>query len=1411
MTVDLQYPWVRLTCPIGLEPERNAAGWTLPYGRMQNDQVVPLSGRRATPVLILLGERGIGKTRVLAQEHEALQTEGERSVLVEFGRLTTTRARREVDDALASLNKGVLHLLLDGIDDAPPSLEADLFIGEALEDLDEGTRQNLRLRISCRTSRRSTVLEERLRGTWGPDLPAITVAGLTRDDVTTAAELHGLDGEAFVTRLEHKHLVPLVSGPVTLVPLLKAAAGGQPLPGNAVEAYQLACTQLCTERPPATYADAHDRTFSPGELIALARKAAAALQFLARDGLTLEAGSAESLSFADLAQGAEPVDGGETVRCTEAGYLALMHAGMLVGAGDGRWSFAHRSLQEFLAAEYLSARAVETPVRESLLLVGDGDRRQAATRHRDVAAWLALSDHQLFKCILHSDPFTLLLADLSVLPHEDRADVFDALVDQVRGGAVVQVGWSALGRLAGDLTPARIAPLLRPDESMEVVHLALSVANACRCSGLTDPLLEFASNNAITDGLRTLAMNAIVEDLRDDQAHQLRSMITDPDPDVASHVIDLLWPDNLSVEELLDNLPAPYENHIGHARSLLRRVPDLLPDESLKTGVEWATRILRGEEPKPAAARDGLAVAEVATSTLVRAVTAFAAGSEDTSDLAKPLGAALLALTDGDYKDEPIAESEALQQALRISATARRALARVVLHRASDDQVAQLYWSRASPFHGGEDSGYWALQWTALPQSAHRLLQFPLREPATDVEDWEAAYELGEQHPELHALIKHWYVSPNPTENNWVRKAHYRREAWQRKQQESPEPPPPYDEVALRAAVERVRSDASDLREAWRAVLYNLYCKFQGSTISPPTRLDVSGAPHYPDADDPLYQPLIAAAKIVLTRTPVLTPGDVPLHGVNPWNHAPELYALGLLVRVCDVPELEAKRWCGLSLALVCATDTARAEPESCKDLLGRCAAQARGLLDEVLPQTLQRLHILALQETLKWLSSALGSAYGEIVLDWVGDSDREVDDQAKVLGVLANADNAGAYEVLTEAVEGSVGLHRWGLDSRPVRQWLGAVIAVTQLRHVYAWTKVIDLIESDPRLAAPLFGLFVETHTIGPWPLEDAHISSDDLGRLYVVMARHVPMPDGFAPGGIVGSQHELLRLYQSLPTFIFNRDDSDALDTLRALARQYPESRQLRALADNLAHAIVDRSWRPVSNVQQFVAVTVGQLSRVVNDQHQLREVVVESLERLQQRLLADNGWSPAIWNQRQIDQKPPATGKKTLWWPTWENDLSDFVATFLSYDLADRGLIVNREVQVTRPGLKGSRTDIEIQAGYPGSVDPEPLTVIIETKGCWNHELPTGLSAQLVEKYLLRPGKRAGIYLVGYFDDDAWAEDEGGNRGRPHEKHSLKSIQVAQGAIAEREREQKSVSVSSFVLDCRLPAARLRNPSD
>ncbi len=150
----------------------------------------------------------------------------------------------------------------------------------------------------------------------------------------------------------------------------------------------------------------------------------------------------------------------------------------------------------------------------------------------------------------------------------------------------------------------------------------------------------------------------------------------------------------------------------------------------------------------------------------------------------------------------------------------------------------------------------------------------------------------------------------------------------------------------------------------------------------------------------------------------------------------------------------------------------------------------------------------------------------------------------------------------------------------------------------------------------------------------------------------------------------------------------------------------------------------------------------------------------------------------------------------WPMWEEDFSDLVMGLLKIDLGGRCIILNREVQVDRPGAGGSRTDIHIQAADQ-SQDAEPFTVVIESKGCWNRELSTALSDQLVARYVRRP-RTAGIYLVGFFDCDQWRSPQRPRCSPHHTRHQIEREQEQQAA-------QHNAAVRARILDCRPPGAQ------
>jgi hypothetical protein len=140
-------------------------------------------------------------------------------------------------------------------------------------------------------------------------------------------------------------------------------------------------------------------------------------------------------------------------------------------------------------------------------------------------------------------------------------------------------------------------------------------------------------------------------------------------------------------------------------------------------------------------------------------------------------------------------------------------------------------------------------------------------------------------------------------------------------------------------------------------------------------------------------------------------------------------------------------------------------------------------------------------------------------------------------------------------------------------------------------------------------------------------------------------------------------------------------------------------------------------------------------VQSGQQLIDVILESLERLQQKLHGETPLVPFLWNE--------STKKKFT--PKNENELSDFVKVHFDDDLVGRGIVINREVRIHR----GQFTDIHITALVRGKSAEtfDQVTAIIEVKGSWNPELKTAMATQLVGKYLTENHCQHGLYLVGW----------------------------------------------------------------
>ena len=1395
------YEWSRLTHPYEIVPERDGYGWVTESAFWQRDEVLPLSGLRDKPVVVVLGERGFGKSDAMNHELNELRAAGRQVRLVELGRVSAAQAHQRLTTALKPTSEALTHILLDGLDDAPASIGMDTVLAEVLDEFAPADLSGVRLRISSRTSQWPHLLSDAIATAFGTEPERVIMAGLTRGDALKAAHERGVaEPERFAEALEARRLVPLASRPVTFIPLLESWAADQTLPETMSQAYEAACRQLCREKDKAgavQKAPARD-------LVAIAERAAVALQFSGRSALA-EVPGTEVVSFDDLAGAGESAEPSPENAYTVAGLLQLTESGLLVQPGTAkRWVFAHRSFQEYLAAAYLRRHPPASLQREALLMVGHGPSRRPATAQREVAAWIASYNDEVFEDLLVCDPPALLLGDLTSRGAQDRARLVDALADQVRHGTAHYRDRDLYGQLDDEMATVRISHLLAESDDPSVLLFALSLAEACPRDILAAPLLKIAEDHGLPEMLRTLALTGLTRIIARNPSgldpNRLRTLAGDPEPEVAARALTLLWPEHIATRDLLDALPTPSPGSFGYAGMLLERLHEQIPIVDLQEAAAWSARALEAADPR----NPGTPV-YLALRVLTRIVEEPSTGID--SDDATIASAAKALIAASAIELTPTAEIERtrLNDALSQNTLVRRALALAALVVATDGQVKAL--SAFYPialFLGVRDAGYLALSYPSLPAKARALVRHTLRHGPLDPndprqqEDWEAVFDLRAHHPGLAEATEHWYSLPHDD----PAAAEYRDQCLARIAEQQTTADQTYGEAAVRQSLTRAAAAHTDARAAWRDVLTQLNRTPQGLPVVPLVHLDPAGIPSLPASGSDLDRDVATAADRIITQAPLI--GSQAFAGVGiDLRDVPELIALALLeFRGRTWPDLDTRRWAGLAAALLflSAVDP-KSEPMRAR-LLDLAVVRAGDELPNLLPSIVGELR--GLSGATYTLISRLPEPSRAALRQWAAGSKLDPEVQVPVLAALAHSGDGEAARSIADLLTKRPSTLRGPEDSRPVVRWLTAARAAVQLDPAH-WSPVIDRLDRLPDLVVPLLRHVVRDTSFGKPATEVFALRAADLERLYQLAARHLPT--------VAGTVDELRSLRYQVLSALATIDSPGKLDALERLAAGDIDDPLLDDALDTGRRRDLDATWTPRDPAELFTVLTAANL-RVVNDVHQLRQVVTESLDRLQALLRTENGWAIALWNQDKIPdceqpQNPPATAgskskKPSRWRPKIEADLSDFTATFLRYDLAGHKVVVNREVEVSRPGLNGGRTDITIQAlADKRAARPELLTVIIEAKGCWNDELDTALLDQLVAKYLSLPGARAGIYLIGYFDDHPYWRHVGLQRLK--RDHSVEAIRAAQQAHANRTLTEFSQNVGVVVMDCRLPGSR------
>lgn len=1365
------------------------------------------------PVLVLLGEAGLGKSV------EVRRLAGKTAQLVDLGEFGDENVfERELSDQLrvAAAVEGGAVLVLDALDEiliGIPKAAATI-----LRCLRKVPQPLPRIIITCRTGAWPATFGGQLAPTVGADkAPEFELAMLRRDDVRLAATASGVDPDKFMYALAEVDAEPLAASPATLHLLLRLFGSGK-LPRSRVELYEAALLKLC-EQPAERRdrggepTDGH-RALAPAEMLAAATRIAAMTVLSGRSQVTLHGlgeGTAGAMHVSEFAGGTERAGDTQGVEVEVSEHLireTLKHTGLFSARTSGTLGFAHRSYGEFLAARFL-AHAKLHPVQLASVMYTEGvSGRRIAPQLAETAAWLSDLDQVFREDVMQVEPGALLRSDLRAWSPAQRRELIASLLDGIRGGRLADLDSTIrsgedgpsrvptrkfLRQLTHDSLSEQIGPIIRSGVESEAVRAAaIEIAIACKSAPLAADCAGVALDRAAPESLRTGAAYAVRAIGEPVSCSKLLPLVSDPGDDLLDSIkgcaLCATWPKHLPVIDLLQALTPPKRKNLHGAYSSFLdsvEVDGRISDAELPRALAWAkAHPDMGDFQTPI----GAIASRVAYEGWLRLELADVRAAMSDLILTRITQRSLLfrapSPSDGKARYRRDEEESAAGIIQQDDARRRSLLSACLCSVVRREDVRTLVY--ASPSLISPSDFGWALDRACelLGDGAERFAWLAdtlgMRCVADGMDRW---LEAREKSPWVRRLLDYptqTVVESPEAKKAWWRWARDKVQARTRDRRWKRELPTDSRMERLHALLDRCERE--DVRWWPHVSEILLYDDDWHATF----HFNLMESPGWTLSDEPTHVRITGAAERYLAECQIEAGGEND-PGID--NLAAIQAAILLKAGGGGVVSLSGERLAKVAPALLGGISSWKeGEVEHCVGIAHECFQRASvesgaavcalvaGVKNEFLPDVMNLEGLVVPEATrLELLRLAAldlrGHKVFRLLLTW-----------------LVESHTPGAAEFAMSLLGGGAPTSDEGrAHAKAAAQSLMKVPEV-------GWEAIWGSVTSDPAWGDELLRAIVPYDTRDLPPLGEK-IGMRRLGEVVErLMERFAPEDDPEHDGVYSPTQDEYVRRWRSgLLRVLISAGAVDAVVALRRMRDRWTKRAWLSRVVMEAEINCARTTWTPIPP-RHLLELRVNTQRRSVRTGVELIEVLAESLRRFE-RTLRESDTVATLWNEV----------KKGVWRPKDEETLSDLLVAHLRTDLEERGVILGRELQISRrrsaEGEAGMRLDIAATAithESPGSI--EHIKAVIEVKGSWNAEAETGLEAQLIGRYLREHGASHGLFVVGWYGAAGW--DRNDHRRRSGPWHDIVAARAALSEQAARAAAaHPALAVVPLVLDVAL----------
>jgi hypothetical protein len=1373
------YPWKRFWCPRGGSFRVDRDGFLLDpeeeFGSITNPDAKPFDALTGAHFLGLLGEAGSGKTRTLRSEYSGaagpIAETGDLSRLVSLRDIGSgTDLGREIFDSdwFREWRKGErqLHLFLDALDEASdfyPQVAARLL--KCLSDL---PLQRLFVRVTCRTASWPRIFDSELRaslkkvGLGAEPYAVYELLPLRRKDVELAGASEGLDPNDFVEEVVRKGAVALASKPLTLEFLVTSYKGTKALPLSSVDLYTVGCRNLVSESSDARRDARATGNLDAGQRQAIAERLAAITLFGNRQAIWMGLAGERPPNDAspEDVRGVELFDG-RKLEVSDSETVEVIGTAQFSSRGENRFGWSHQTFGEFLAARYLARHELTTSQILSLISTPDDAPPTVRPQLGGVAAWLASMREDIQRALLEKDPAVLLLSDSTTLSSEVRCRLVSGLLEKFERAELADRE-STLFRLYAKLAYPGMAQQVRevisePALGTVAKREAIAMARACKLTELSGFLADLALNGAAPIQLRTSAA-ITVADTGDSASRRSLLPLTaglpeDIEDEVKGAALHALWPGVLEVQEILPCLTRRKQpNHYGLYEFFLLGLPEEASDQDVALLLRWISGL--DQSYSMSHSFGGMA------SRILDRAWSIADAPEVMAELPH-------ALRNANRLHFERSKANWLEPASR-----RRALITQLVQSFGSREEALKDWPNNLGIPTASDFE-WLLAQFQGSSAKHQPIWLELLTRVFSLDDAK----------QTDAILEAASISTSlATEFGWclgsvdlssaraeqAREAQREREKWKKLRESR--------RKDGRAELDKLLdlAERGEL-EAWCRIPWALSIDSDGNEPGglPPT--DLVTKPGWLAAD------LSTRGRIMRAGTNFVKDYDPKtsewLHR-NTWSSDVISGLSAFSILNCERPDLLsallAETWKRWAPALVSYPFFGDGD-QTAAALRLAAYANAPSVVLETIATAIDADDVFATQ----YVDSFWDDRLANLLLTKLRGPGLKDGTFSSLLRKLLEHSNHEACQVARDLVTGPP-------PSDPTARSKAISTGVSLLSNdpETTWPLVRPSLSTDEAFAREFFvGLARDGRPDHDRLFEG--LGGQEAADLYIRLSELFPHSRDRRITGAVGPGDEGRMFRESLLAWLQNRGTQEACDAIASIARRMPHLSGLKwvLFEANQARRRNAPGWPQPSEI---LALATDRSKRLVRDENELMEVLIEMLARLETDL---HGETPAVrflWDK--VRDRPPA------YRPKEEDALSNYVKIFLDRELADRGVITNREVQIKRR----FKTDLHVDAVRKTELGGhERVTVIIEAKGSWNRELLTAMKTQLVGKYLTDNQCRYGVYLVFWFDCDSWDRRDSRWRARARfdSMDALKSILAAQAA------ELPGFSVRPLVLDARL----------